>query len=173
MWDLTIHPPLGSTSSLALIPFFNRCGTPQSTPFRAEHPCWLTASYLPLLELSLLASTSLALTNIWKLELLLKALPVKAHPPTEDLHSRRPHLLGRRVQFAGVSSACLCDCDTRHFHFRSSTASLPLPHARATPPLFLPDAVSAAAAAALSSAPVLPCDKIAAVPSLSSSKRSY
>ena len=28
MWNLTIHPLQGSTSSLALVPFSNRCGTP-------------------------------------------------------------------------------------------------------------------------------------------------
>jgi len=34
----------GTTSSLALVPFFNRCGTPQSTPFGTKRPCWHTAS---------------------------------------------------------------------------------------------------------------------------------
>ena len=32
MWDLTIHLLRGPASSLALVPFSNRCGTPQSTP---------------------------------------------------------------------------------------------------------------------------------------------
>ena len=30
MWDLTIHPPLGPTSSLTLVSFSNRCGSPNS-----------------------------------------------------------------------------------------------------------------------------------------------
>ena len=36
MWDLTIHPLRGPASSLTLVPFSNRCGIPQSTPFRAN-----------------------------------------------------------------------------------------------------------------------------------------
>ena len=32
MWDLTIHTLQGPMSSLTLVPFYNRCGTPQSTP---------------------------------------------------------------------------------------------------------------------------------------------
>ena len=37
MWDLTIHPIWGPASSLALIPFSNRCGTStKSTPLRAS-----------------------------------------------------------------------------------------------------------------------------------------
>ena len=58
MLDLTIHPlrevstPLSPTSSLALIPFSNRCGTPQSTPFGAQCSCWHTVSCTPLIEVS-------------------------------------------------------------------------------------------------------------------------
>ena len=54
MWDLTIYPLRGPASSLALIPFSNRCGTPNppplgptslllhclmSIPFGAQPPC--------------------------------------------------------------------------------------------------------------------------------------
>ena len=72
MWDLTIYPsswpsgfigtlflpnrcgisqstPLrGLTSSLALFPFSNQCGTPtKSTPFGTQRPYWHTTSCLP------------------------------------------------------------------------------------------------------------------------------
>ena len=32
MWDLTIHPSSGPVSSLALVPFSNRCGIPPNPP---------------------------------------------------------------------------------------------------------------------------------------------
>ena len=54
MWNLTIHPLWGSVSSLALVPFSNRCGTPQSTG--AYRPCWHTASCSPPPGLSLLVA---------------------------------------------------------------------------------------------------------------------
>ena len=40
-------PPFGATSLLALVPFSNRCGTPQFTLFGAQRPFWHTASYPP------------------------------------------------------------------------------------------------------------------------------
>ena len=43
MWDLTIHLLQGPASLRALVPFFNRCGTLQFTPFRI----WHTASCPP------------------------------------------------------------------------------------------------------------------------------
>ena len=42
MWDLTIHPFQGPTSSLALVPLPNRHGISQSTPFKAQRPRWLS-----------------------------------------------------------------------------------------------------------------------------------
>ena len=74
MWDLTIHPLRGPVSSLALVPFSNRYGTPPIHPLRDPRPCWYTtlgptplpsAHNPPSSGLSVLASTRLLLQSMW------------------------------------------------------------------------------------------------------------
>ena len=75
MWDLTIHPLRGLTSSLVLVLLSNRCGISQSTPFKAKQPGWYSffspidvgSHNPPPLRPSILAGTHSTLQSMWDL----------------------------------------------------------------------------------------------------------